>query len=74
MIIAFVVLNEKMWTIILLLQKKKKEVLIKCSIYPFVKIQYINLGLFNIVSSFNGSLAFVCSREAKARFENNNLF
>lgn len=53
---------------------KKKKVLIKCSIYPFVKIQYINLGLLYLVCSFMGILAFLCSSEAKARFENNNLF
>lgn len=58
MIIAFVVLNEKMQTIILLLQKK---VLIKCSIYPFVKKQQqcIILGLFYLDYSFDVKLACV---------------
>lgn len=52
----------------------KKKKLIKCSIYPFVKIQYINLGLFYLVCNINANLTFVCSNEAKSRLKNNNLF
>lgn len=66
MIIAFVVLDEKMWPIILLLQKRSVNKMLYLSI---CKKKYINLGLIYLLCGFHVNLACVCPNEANLASE-----